>query len=118
MGEEIAMVSQRTKDTVNLYYRWLCAVLAALERSNGFLWTALAVAIVLTLQIEPFRGWGGNEIHYFDLGLRSVSPEQFAPNHAAFDQSVARFASFAILGGAVVLFGYDLALIILRVVAI
>src|SRR5262245_17908473 len=118
MGEGNAMVSQSTKDTVDMCHRWLCAVLAALERSNGFLWTALAVAVVLTLQIEPFRGWGGNEINYFDLGLRSVSPEQFGPNHAAFDHSVARFASFAILGGAVVLFGYDLALIILRFVAI
>ena len=73
---------------------------------------------MLTLQIQPFAPWGGNEIHYFDLGLRSVRPEQFGPNHAAFDHSVARFASFAILGGAIVLFGYDIALIILRLVAI
>ena len=112
------MVSQSTKNTVDLCRRWLCAVLAALEQSNGFAWTALAVAVVLTLQIAPFRGWGGNEVHYFDLGLRSVRPEQFGPNHAAFDHSVARFASFAILGGAVVFFGYDLALIVLRCVAI
>jgi len=93
-------------------------LLAPLERSNAFVWTALAVAVVLTLQIEPFRGWGGNEIHYFDLGLRSVRPDQFGPNHAAFDHSVARFASFAILGGAVAFFGYDIALITLRFVAI
>ena len=96
----------------------LDGLLAPLDRANGIVWTALAIAVVLTLQIEPFRGWGGNEIHYFDLGLRSVRPEQFGPNHAAFDHSVARFASFAILGGAVVLFGYDIALIILRFVAI
>jgi hypothetical protein len=95
----------------------LDGLLAPLERSNSFVWTALAVAVVLTLQIEPFRGWGGNEIHYFDLGLRSVRPEQFGPNHAVFDHSVARFASFAILGGTVVFFGYDIALIILRFVA-
>src|SRR5215216_6185814 len=87
------------------------ALLAPLERSNAFVWTALAVAVVLTLQIEPIRGWGGNEIHYFDLGLRSVSPEQFGPNHAAFDHSVARFASFAVLGGMVEFFGYDIGLI-------
>jgi Domain of unknown function (DUF6798) len=93
-------------------------LLAPLERSNAFVWTALAVAVVLTLQIEPFRAWGGNEIHYFDLGLRSVRPEQFGANHAAFDHSVARFASFAMLGGAVAIFGYDLALIILRFAAI
>lgn len=91
---------------------------APLERSNSFVWTALAVAVVLTLQIEPFQGWGGNEIHYFYLGLRSVSPEQFGPNHAAFDHSVARFASFAMLGGAVAFLGYDMALISLRFVAI
>ena len=96
----------------------LDGLLAPLERSNAFVWTALAVAVVLTLQIEPFRSWGGNEIHYFDLGLRSVRPEHFGPNHAAFDHSVARFASFAILGGTVVLFGYDIALIALRFVAI
>ena len=96
----------------------LDGMLAPLERSNAFVWTALAVAVVLTLQIEPFRGWSGNEIHYFDLGLRSIRPEQFGPNHAAFDHSVARFASFAILGGTVVLFGYDIALITLRFVAI
>jgi hypothetical protein len=89
-----------------------------LERSNAFVWTALAVAVVLTLQIEPIRGWGGNEIHYFDLGVRSVRPEQFGPNHAAFDHSVARFASFAILGGMVDLFGYDIGLIISRFIAI
>jgi len=94
------------------------ALLAPLERSNAFVWTALAVAVVLTLQIEPIRGWGGNEIHYFDLGLRSVRPEQFGPNHAAFDHSVARFASFAILGGMVEFFGYDIGLIILRFIAI
>lgn len=92
--------------------------LAPLERANALVWTALAVAIVLTLQIEPFRGWGGNEIHYFDLALRLVRPEQFGPNHAAFDHSVARFASFAILGGTVAFFGYDVALITLRFVAI
>jgi hypothetical protein len=92
--------------------------LASLERSNGFIWTTLAVAVVLTLQIEPLRGWGGNEIDYFDLGLRSVRPEQFGPNHAVFDHSVARFASFAILGNAVVFLGYDTALITLRLVAI
>src|SRR5262245_55055640 len=96
----------------------LDGLLAPLERSNSFIWTALAVAVVLTLQIEPFRGWGGNEIHYFDLGLRSVRPDQFGPNHAAFDHSVARFASFAILGGAVAFFGYDIALITLRFFAI
>src|SRR5262245_42156594 len=96
----------------------LDALLAPLERSNAFVWTVLAVAVVLTLQIEPFRGWGGNEIHYFDLGLRSVRPQQFGPNHAAFDHSVARFASFAILGGALVFFRYDLALIALRFCAI
>ena len=96
----------------------LDGLLAPLERSNAFVWTALAVAVVLTLQIEPFAGWGGNEVHYFDLGLRSVRPEQFGPNHAAFDHSVARFASFAILGGTVVLFGYDIALITLRFAAI
>ena len=96
----------------------LDALLAPLERSNAFVWTALAVAVVLTLQIEPIRGWGGNEIHYFDLGLRSVRPEQFGPNHAAFDHSVARFASFAILGGMVDFFGYDIGLIILRFIAI
>ena len=96
----------------------LDGMLAPLERSNAFLWTALAVAVVLTLQIEPFRGWSGNEIHYFDLGLRSVRPEKFGANHAAFDHSVARFASFAILGGTVVFFGYDIALITLRFVAI
>jgi hypothetical protein len=93
-------------------------VLAPLERSNAFLGTALAVAVVLTLQIQPFAAWGGNEIHYFDLGLRSVRPEQFGPNHAVFDHSVARFASFAILGSAIVLFGHDIALITLRFVAI
>lgn len=91
---------------------------APLKRAKAFLWTALLVAAVLILQIEPFAGWGGNEIHYFDLGLRSVRPEQFGPNHAAFDHSVARFASFAILGGTVVGFGYDVALVILRFVAI
>ena len=91
---------------------------APLERSNAFVWSALAVAVVLTLQIGPFLGWGGNEIHYFDLGLRSVRPEQFGPNHAAFDHSVARFGSFAIIGGMVDFFGYDVALIILRLVAI
>ena len=96
----------------------LDGMLAPPERPNAFVWTALAVAVVLTLQIEPFRGWSGNEIHYFDLGLRSVRPEQFGPNHAAFDHSVGRFASFAILGGTVVLFGYDIALITLRFVAI
>ena len=96
----------------------LDGLLAPLERSNAFLWSALAVAVVLTLQIGPFRGWGGNEIHYFDLGLRAVRPEQFGPNHAAFDHSLARFASFAILGGAVAVFGYDVALITLRFVAI
>jgi hypothetical protein len=96
----------------------LDGLLAPLERSNAFIWTALAVAVVLTLQIEPFRGWGGNEIHYFDLGLRSVRPDQFGPNHAAFDHSLGRFASFAILGGAVAVFGYDIALITLRFVAI
>ena len=96
----------------------LARVLAPLERSHAFLGTALAVAVVLTLQIEPFGAWGGNEINYFDLGLRSVRPEQFGPNHAAFDHSVARFGSFAILGGAIVLFGYDIALITLRLVAI
>src|SRR6185295_20008774 len=89
----------------------LDGLLAPLERSNAFIWTALAVAVVLTLQIEPFRGWGGNEIHYFDLGLRSVRPDQFGPNHAAFDHSLGRFASFAILGGAVAVLGYDIALI-------
>jgi Domain of unknown function (DUF6798) len=93
-------------------------LLVAPERQNAFGWTALAVAVVLTLAIEPFRGWGGNEIHYFDLGLRAVRPEQFGPNHAAFDHSVGRFASFAVLGGTVVLFGYDMALIILRLSAI
>src|SRR5215813_2106642 len=91
---------------------------APLERSNAFVWTALAVAVVLTLQIDPFRGWGGNEIHYFYLGLRSVRPDQFGPNHAAFDHSVARFASFAMLGGTVFFLGYDMALITLRFVAI
>jgi len=96
----------------------LDGLLAPLERSNAFIWTALAVAVVLTLQIEPFRGWGGNEIHYFALGLRAVRPDQFGPNHAAFDHSVARFASFAILGGTVAVFGYDSALITLRFVAI
>jgi hypothetical protein len=96
----------------------LDGLLAPLERSNALIWTALAVAVVLTLQIEPFRGWGGNEIHYFDLGLRSVRPDQFGPNHAAFDHSVARFASFALLGGTVAVFGYDSALITLRLVAI
>jgi hypothetical protein len=96
----------------------LDGLLAPLERSNAFVWTALAVAAVLTLQIEPFRGWSGNEIHYFDLGLRSVRPGQFGPNHAAFDHSVARFASLAIIGGTVVVFGYDVALITLRFVAI
>jgi hypothetical protein len=93
-------------------------LLALLARSNAFVWTAVAVAVVLALQIEPLRGWGGNEIHYFDLGLRSVRPGQFGPNHAAFDHSVARFASFAILGGMVVLFGYDMGLVILRFIAI
>jgi hypothetical protein len=96
----------------------LDGLLAPLERSNAFVWTALAVAVVLTLQIEPIGGWGGNEIHYFDLGLRSVRPERFGPNHAAFDHSVARFASFAILGGMVDFFGYDIGLIILRFIAI
>jgi len=96
----------------------LDGLLVPLERSNAFVWTALAVAVVLTLQIGPFRSWGGNEIHYFDLGLRAVHPEQFGPNHAAFDHSVARFASFAILGGTVAFFGYDIALVALRFVAI
>ena len=96
----------------------LDGLLAPLGRSNAFVWSALAVAVVLTLEIEPFRGWGGNEINYFDLGLRSVRPEQFGPNHAAFDHSVARFASFAILGGMVNFFGYDIGLIILRFIAI
>src|SRR5215510_8576241 len=96
----------------------LDGLLVPLERSNAFVWTALAVAVVLTLQIGPFRSWGGNEIHYFDLGLRAVHPEQFGPNHAAFDHSVARFASFAILGGTVAFFGYDMALVALRFVAI
>src|SRR5262245_7889348 len=100
------------------HQQMLDGLLAPLERSNSFIWTALAVAVVLTLQIEPLRGWGGNEIHYFDLGLRAVRPEQFGANHAAFDHSVVRFASFAILGGTVVFFGYDLALIILRFAAI
>src|SRR5215831_16330576 len=92
------------------------AMLAPLERSNAFGWTVLAVA--LTLQIGPFRGWGGNEVDYFDLGLRTVHPELFGPNHAAFDHSVARFASFAIIGGAVYVFGYDIALVVLRLIAI
>jgi hypothetical protein len=96
----------------------LDGLLAPLERSNGFVWTALAVAIVLTLQIEPLRGWSGNEINLFDLGLRSVRPDRFGPNHAIFDHSVARFASLAILGGMVDFFGYDVALIILRFTAI
>ena len=96
----------------------LDVLLAPLERSKAFGWTALAVAVVLTLQIEPLRGWGGNEIHYFALGLRSVHPEQFGANHAVFDHSVARFASFAILGSTVSLLGYDVALITLRIVAI
>src|SRR5262245_6391327 len=96
----------------------LDGLLAPLDRSNGIVWTALAIAVVLTLQIEPFHGWGGNEIHYFDLGLRSVRPELFGPNHAVFDHSVARFASFAILGGTVVFLGYDIALITLRFAAI
>src|SRR5262249_33433014 len=91
---------------------------APLARSNSFVWTALAVAVVLASQLEPFQGCGGTEIHYFYLGLRSVSPEQFGPNHAAFDHSVARFASFAMLGGAVAFLGYDMALISLRFVAI
>ena len=96
----------------------LDGLLAPLERSNAFVWTALAVAVVLTLQIEPLRGWGGNEVHYFDLGLRSVRPDQFGPNHAAVDHSVARFASFAILGVVIDFLGYDVALIILRFIAI
>ncbi len=96
----------------------LDGLLAPLERSGAFVWTALAVAVVLTLQILPIGAWGGNEINYFDLGLRWVRPEQFGPNHAVFDHSVARFASFAILGGMVDFFGYDIALIILRFIAI
>jgi hypothetical protein len=92
-------------------------LLAPLERSNDFAWTFLAIAVVLTLHMAP-AGWSANEIHYFDLGLRSIRPERFGPNHAAFDQSVARFASFAILGGMVEFFGYDSALIVGRFIAI
>ena len=92
-------------------------LLAPLERSNDFVWTALAVAAVLTLHMAPV-GWSANEIHYFDLGLRSIRPEQFGPNHAAFDHSVARFASFAILGCMVEFFGYDGALIVGRLIVI
>jgi hypothetical protein len=42
----------------NSMRQMLDGLLASLERSNGFIWTALAVAVVLTLQIEPLRGWG------------------------------------------------------------
>ena len=124
MPEEAARMGCRSEppprtSTLNLATkRMLDGLLASLERSNALVWTALAVAVVLTLVVEPLRGWSGNEVNYFDLGLRSVRPERFGPNHAIFDHSAARFASFAILGGMIELFGYDIALVILRFIAI
>jgi hypothetical protein len=85
--------------------------------SGHFGWSILAIALVLALQMAPVA-WTGNEIDYFDLGLRWVRPEQFGPNHAVFDHSVARFASLGILGGLIELFGYDGALIVGRLIAI
>jgi hypothetical protein len=90
--------------------------LAPFERSDRLVWTAaLLAAFLLYILMAPTR-WSGNEIVYFDLALRLVSPDQFGPYHAIFDSSRARDLGFLTIGSAIKLFGMEGALIFMRIV--
>src|SRR5262249_33302623 len=90
--------------------------LAPFERSDRLIWTAaLLAALLLYIAMAP-TSWSGNEIVYFDLALRLVSPDQFGPYQAIFDSSRARDLGFLTIGSAIKLFGMEGALIFMRIV--
>lgn len=67
------------------------------------------------LVMLPTGKFDSNEEHYFQLAYRLFAPEAFSPYSAVFDRASGRAASYYLIGSAVAAFGYDGALIVLRV---
>lgn len=75
--------------------------------------TFLCSLLVLAIQMLPLS-WDGNEINYFELAHRFVSPGDYGPYHAAFDSSNARFLGFYLIGSLAELLGFDAAMQLMR----
>ena len=66
----------------------------------------IAVLFILLILLWPFS-WNANEEAYFLPAYRHVAPQAFAPFHAAFDHSNARFLFEYLIGSLIAAFGYD-----------
>lgn len=60
-------------------------------------------------------GWTGNEIFYYGIADRWMQPELYPPTHAIFDDSIARIASFVLIGSFTKYLGFEYAEIWLSV---
>ncbi len=74
----------------------------------------LFVFLFIMLLVFPLY-WLDNEINYFDLGRRLISPDAFSEHSAVFDHSVARSLGLGLIGALVELLGTDIAFVVSRI---